>query len=88
MITLKELESEIPYIVLKDCGLLQKGFHVTNFDGILTCRELPGWCLRYYKDPSKFDKIYQRAKFVLDKETLKFYIEHHKNLIKFYERLL
>lgn len=88
MLLIKELEEEIPYLVVRDSGILQIGFHIKNHGGILTCRELSGWILRYYKDPKKFDRIYQRARFVLDKDSLKYYIEHHKNLIKFYERML
>ena len=86
--TLKELQDEIPYIVLTDCGILQKGFHVKNYQGVITCQELSGWMLRYYKDPSKFDTIYQRCRFKLDKESLKYYIKYHEERVKFYERLL
>lgn len=83
--TLEELSEDIPYIVTRDCGILQKGFHVTNYSGMLTCIELPSWTLRYYKDPIKFRKLYQRARFEIDYDRINSFIKFHQLKVNFYE---
>lgn len=83
-----ELQEDVPYIVTRECHVLQKGFHVRISNGVITCKEHSGYFCWYSKNPSKYNKIYQRARFVLDKDSINNFIKFYKAKIGKYEKLL